>query len=390
MEPIEEEAYNLIRQAQLLASTSHNSVHRITESTARKALTAARDLFSGSLAAVRQILQTADHHINPGLFVGTLRNAFAQHELLVGLIILTWPEISTSASAKDAVRLFSSAVPAEFCVLDDAIKSYEYEIDRRDAFYARAIVAGSMLERAAVLLKVDPLAAHVASIQRSITFPPEFKQAGIAILSYFSEVLRIKYPDMNVGVTIQQEGDKVTLIVDTPAGERERVEQELRSYGLVVAGDLSPEKFMDRPEAAMALKHKLELAALEVRHTRELLASEREQYGQRIRSLEDQTVILRELLDRDRYTAAEIAAQLRALMAYVTKSAEASLTAIIRLVERGIVPSDIEELKGKLADLEREDTGVFSKLEELIIKGSIQGTAGNYLYAALQALSHMA
>src|SRR5262249_18064385 len=53
------------------------------------------------------------------------------------------------------------------------------------------------------------------AIERAIEFPPEYKQAGIGILSYFSEVLAKKYPNEDIRVSILQAGNKVTLRIET-------------------------------------------------------------------------------------------------------------------------------------------------------------------------------
>lgn len=45
----------------------------------------------------------------------------------------------------------------------------------------------------------------LATIIREITFPPEYQQAGLAILNYFSAVLADKYPNIPVTVSIKQE-----------------------------------------------------------------------------------------------------------------------------------------------------------------------------------------
>ena len=73
-------------------------------------------------------------------------------------------------------------------------------------------------------------------VQRVIEFPPELKQAGIGILSYFSEVLKQRYPAHEMAVRIEQFGTKVRLTVDSPSGWRDTIEHDLETYGRVVVG----------------------------------------------------------------------------------------------------------------------------------------------------------
>lgn len=122
---------------------------------------------------------------------------------------------------------------------------------------------------------------------RSIEFPPEYKQAGISILHYFSEILSQKYPEENVKVRIEQEHLKITMIIESENGQEEKIQKELESYGLVITGKMPVEQFCNNPIDAMALRQKLEIATLEVKHTKELMYAERNQYETRISSLEE-------------------------------------------------------------------------------------------------------
>jgi hypothetical protein len=198
-----------------------------------------------------------------------------------------------------------------------------------------------------------------------------------------------KYPDMNVGVTIEQNGDRVSLIIDLPEGRKERIEQELTQYGLVISGDLPPDKYLGDPNEVMALKHKLELAALEVRQTRDLLYSERHQYDARITQLESQTQMLRDFFDKEKYATAELISSLKDLTQFATSSSNDSLQAIVRILEERMVQERKAEIIEQLQNIQRNDQSFFEKLGALIVKGAIQGAAGNYLYAFLQAVSKM-
>ena len=125
------------------------------------------------------------------------------------------------------------------------------------------------------------------TIVRSIEFPPEYKQAGISILNYFSEILNQKYPEKKVKIKIVQERLKITMVIETEDGQKDIIERELENYGLVVSGELSPDKYCRNSIEAMVLQQKLEMAALEVKHTKELMYAERNQYEKRILTLEE-------------------------------------------------------------------------------------------------------
>ena len=123
-------------------------------------------------------------------------------------------------------------------------------------------------------------------ILRSIEFPPEYRQAGISILNYFSEVLHKKYPKDQVSVTIKQEDLKVTMIIKTADGQKEKIEKELEQYGLVVTRNLTPEEYLSDPMDALILKQELKFANMRVENTKEIMYTERKHYESRISSLE--------------------------------------------------------------------------------------------------------
>lgn len=95
------------------------------------------------------------------------------------------------------------------------------------------------------------------TIIRSIEFPKGYEQAGLAILSYFSKVVREKYNDINVQVSIKQVDHRITMVIETPEGTKEIIEETLQNYGLVIKGELAPEIFLDNKLHVLELKQQL-------------------------------------------------------------------------------------------------------------------------------------
>ncbi|MCP4108140.1 MAG: TIR domain-containing protein [Desulfobacteraceae bacterium] len=114
-------------------------------------------------------------------------------------------------------------------------------------------------------------------ITRSIEFPPEYRQAGISILNYFGTVLRKKYPDCEAKIRIEQDGLRVTMIIDPVKGDREVIEKVLDEYGLVVTGKMLLEDYTDDRLLKIELENKLALAKIEVENQKRLLQYQDEQ-----------------------------------------------------------------------------------------------------------------
>ncbi len=111
-------------------------------------------------------------------------------------------------------------------------------------------------------LRGNPLAHFqpLTRIRRSIEFPPEYQTAGMSVLSYFGQVVKEKYPNLDVGVSIQQKGKTVSMTVETPEGEKEKIEKTLDEYGLVVTGQMAPEDFLENQLAVIKLESELRAA----------------------------------------------------------------------------------------------------------------------------------
>jgi hypothetical protein len=90
-------------------------------------------------------------------------------------------------------------------------------------------------------------------------------------MHFFGEYLRRKYPNQKVKVTIEQEGLKVFMIVDTLEGEPEVVEKALNEYGLVITGKTEPEDVTDDPLLILSMKNEISIANARIECQRELL-----------------------------------------------------------------------------------------------------------------------
>jgi len=108
-------------------------------------------------------------------------------------------------------------------------------------------------------------------VHRELRFPIEHKLAGVAMLSYFSRVVEDLVPQAGAAVSIKQQGPHVSISIETADGTQELVNKTLQDYCLVLAGEQPPTLLFRDPLKVLEFKHKLELAELEIRHTRDLL-----------------------------------------------------------------------------------------------------------------------
>jgi len=101
-------------------------------------------------------------------------------------------------------------------------------------------------------------------LDKFIEFPPEYYQAGLGILNYFSQYLHKNHPDENATVKIEQNDQSIRLIVTSEDGDTEIIEKALTEYELIVTGNGKPEDFTDNKELILELKSELRVAQVRV------------------------------------------------------------------------------------------------------------------------------
>ena len=113
-------------------------------------------------------------------------------------------------------------------------------------------------------------------LNKSIEFPPEFRQAGLGILNYFGEVVREKCPDAGAKIRIEQDGSMVRLIIEGEDGSREIIEKALEEYELVVTGQKPPESLFEDKVKVLELKNELRIAEARIESQRDIIEYQRE------------------------------------------------------------------------------------------------------------------
>ncbi|VWC96783.1 hypothetical protein BLA9940_05847 [Burkholderia aenigmatica] len=222
-------------------------------------------------------------------------------------------------------------------------------------------------------------------ITREISFPPELQQAGIGILSYFSRVLQANYPDLDIGVTIQQIGDSVTMVITHPDGTREEITRTLHEYGLVVTGKMRAEDLVHDPIQAMALKQKLELTELELRQTREILTLQRTYSEERIKSLESDVSRLYGMLEQKLGSDAGVQEQLIKLAGEQGERSTDLISAVLEL-SKALQSRDGTQAQLMLEDIAIAKPDLFTRLTDFFYSSAVSGVIGNTAFSWLIAL----
>lgn len=161
----------------------------------------------------------------------------------------------------DVSKLFPSRTPSTMRAFERTLGELE-ELAPLSHAYPFLIVGIGFSEQAIEIVEIEsavPAFGGKVVINREIEFPPEYRQAGIGILSYFGEVLRTKYPSSDAKVKIEQDGLTVRLVIESESGEREIIEKALQDYELVVRGETDVNDFFESSRKVVELKNELRI-----------------------------------------------------------------------------------------------------------------------------------
>jgi hypothetical protein len=184
-------------------------------------------------------------------------------------------EYDESFDYKNLLKLKEEELDAVRSELEKIKKERELAIEIHEAdkkeFERKVNNSEKIIKELAEKIDRYNISNDAETITRTINFKPEHMQAGLSILTYFSEIIRQKYPDMHISISIKQQDDVVSLIIVTEDGNKEVIKKTLDEYGKVVAGKLLPQDFLRNPIHIAQLENKLELANTEIRSLERLL-----------------------------------------------------------------------------------------------------------------------
>lgn len=223
----------------------------------------------------------------------------------------------------------------------------------------------------------------LSNIVREINFPPESQQAGLAILNYFSAILADKYPDIPVAISIKQEPKLVTLVITLPDGTEDIISKALNDYGLVVTGQMSAKDLVKDDLKVLALEQKLELAALEIRQSRDILRIQDQYAEKRIGTLEAEVKNLYTLLGREftsREKLQEGFIQLSEGLVKTAGSASGQVAPLLAALSQAIADRNVESTKIILEDIQTASPDLFSQLGTFFLNAATSGVIGNSVY----------
>jgi len=384
-------ALTCARIAHACAGSYRNSINKARfPGGAQRVLHSYRRTTEGALSSIASALEEED---SAYLDQGSLGGLFSAGEFQISNLVkilrgISRPDMSTEPTARDAILISIVDETDSLSKVDirTVLTKFEMSGDRADNFLTRIRVASTFLEYAKEYANVTTSSQGTESLRRSIEFSPEYRQAGISILSYFGEILDSKYSGIEAHVAIEQKGSIVTLVVSTPEGMQERIDKDFSDYMLVVSGVRTPQSLLRSQSEVMRLEQKLELASLEARHTRELMMAERDGFSSQVETLKDCLALVSEQLTESRQISVGFAADLRDSSIGTSENVASLVESLIESVKRSEDPNEAADICREIHSI---DTDMSARIQNLLVKGGIYGASGNFLYDVMIALGKL-
>ncbi len=178
---------------------------------------------------------------------------------------------------------------------------------------------------------------------------------------------------------IEQSGNVVKLIIESPSGEVESIERSLSEFGQVVVGGKKAHEVLESNLDAQRFEMKLEMAALELRNSEKLLLiyqAENDGFKSRVATLEEQLINLQNTISSSlTFTQRELS---RELKKYNDLPGD-----LINLIQQGLDEGLDENTKYLIESevkLYKNDGDTLSTLRKLA-ENTVYGVSGNSVFS---------
>jgi hypothetical protein len=237
------------------------------------------------------------------------------------------------------------------------------------------------------LIEITSVLNGQTAINKTIEFPPEYRHAGITILSNFSSLVRDKYKDADVRVSIQQKKNKVILVIESDDGVLERIEKTLQTYGMVLSGKAPIEDLTTDPFKIAELNQQIRIAQIQLENQKELLAIEQRhnrQLEDKNQSIESQYKDMISILTDSIKSKDKESGFLRTLIKSATttqsETAKSSLNTLISILEKNNFKEDKKVVVKNLEQIKDSDPSAFKRISDFA-ESCTAGVVGNSLYS---------
>lgn len=233
-------------------------------------------------------------------------------------------------------------------------------------------------EEVKLLLKglLDSIESDTSHIVRTVSLPLVYQQAGVGLLHYVSRILAFRCPDVPVKVAIIHDESFVKLRLEVPENKRSEIEAVVEDYSAVLKGAKPLNQLLSQTEHLMELKQKLDLSALEIRITRDIIENPDPENMDNIETLEAEIRQFHQLIGRGLSQVQVVSAVITSLLEQERHKVQAALLVLQKKMDHVISESDEGVVKEALATILEHEPQFFNQIQDAI---SHSGTSGKIM-----------
>lgn len=217
-------------------------------------------------------------------------------------------------------------------------------------------------------------------IIRESFIPKEYQSSAISLLHHFRNIIDDLHPNIDISLSVENLHDRVKIIINCPVADEDTVVKLFEDYGLVITGEKKPDELLSNSHELMILEHKLDMARMELKHSQQRLEFERRQYDSRIIHLEKSSDHYSSLLGDMIFQNKVIREDFNNLARDTNISNDGRIESLMNLLADNLESRDEDKVTELLTSIKEEDVTLFDHISDIIIKGSLSGASGNFLY----------
>lgn len=234
---------------------------------------------------------------------------------------------------------------------------------------------------------IDSAGSDKQHIVRSMVFPEVYTQSGIALLHYFSRIVQLTHPDIDMEISVTQEGEGVTLSIEVAESDYKTVDEALENYGLALKGSMPLNAILSDPNHLMEWKQKLDLSALEVKITRDLMESPDTPHSQDIEALAEDAKTLHNLVGDGVSGLNALSVVIGSILEEDRHQINDALLLIQRKLSVKLTEEDEEEVKEALETILKHEPEIFEQIHDVVSGKTVSGGAADSLMSWIATLS---
>ena len=221
-------------------------------------------------------------------------------------------------------------------------------------------------------------------VSRTFEFPENLYLAGMFLLSYINIVMNSILPKENVRVHIEQHKLKVRLQIESKHNVKDKIDQILETYGMMLKHKFPPESFFKDKTVIADFQLLLEMAKFQIERFAQSQVTEgagsRKHLAESIKTdmlwLTNHIAVILKYSDENIKNLKNIAEDTLMTLKLKDKHILSSIDFILAALDKGLTAESEDKIKQAFRKIKKENFDIYYKITNFIYSTIIKGTLG--------------